>query len=419
MPQHAIETIASSRASLAAPSLTIVVPALNEEQAIGDTITRCLEAIEEIKAAARLASVEIIVVSDGSTDRTAEIAALFDDVKVIVFEKNRGYGAAIKEGFRQGHGSLVGFLDADGTCDPHYFGEMCRIALEEDADIVLGSRLGPDSKMPRVRRLGNRVFAVLLGFLCGRWITDTASGMRVMKRSSLEALYPLPDGLHFTPSMSARAVLNGLRVTEIPMRYDERVGTSKLSVLADGVRFFRTIVDGVLCYQPERLFLIGFTCCLLVGIALAAYPVEFYLHNTRVEEWMIYRFLVCGLLGSVGYQLLGGAALATRMATFGPRRCAHDSFWPTVLASLFSGWILRIFVAVIVLSSLVLLWPAVFEYVTTLQVTMHWSRAIVGAFGILLASQAIINSVLMRVVEIWKVQLVARAGSLRGEREGG
>ena len=72
----------------------------------------------------------MIVVSDGSTDRTAAIAQQIAEeepaVRVIVFERNRGYGAAIKEGFRQSTGELVAFLDADGTCDPNYFGELCR-----------------------------------------------------------------------------------------------------------------------------------------------------------------------------------------------------------------------------------------------------------------------------------------------------
>src|SRR5438270_11299898 len=98
-------------------TLTVVIPALNEEEAIGSTIRRCLDARDEIKRAAGLDDVELIVVSDGSTDRTVEIARGFHDVEVIVFEKNRGYGAAIKEGFRHGRGDLVGFVDADGTCD--------------------------------------------------------------------------------------------------------------------------------------------------------------------------------------------------------------------------------------------------------------------------------------------------------------
>ena len=384
--------------------LSVVIPAFNEEEAIEGTLSRCLAAAEAIKRTGSLESIEWIVVSDGSTDRTAEIARSFPEVRVIEFERNQGYGAAIKEGFRRANGSLLAFLDADGTCEPHYFGEMCRVALTEDADVVLGSRLGPDSKMPKVRRLGNRVFALLLGFLCGRWITDTASGMRVVRRSSLAALYPLPDGLHFTPSMSARALLNNLRVIETRMAYQERIGASKLRVIGDGVRFLKTIVSGVLCYRPERLFLIGFTLCLTLGAALAVYPLEYYLHNRRVEEWMIYRFLVCGLLGSAGYQLLSGAALASRMASFGPRRRHQDTFWPSILAEMFEGRMLAGFVGGLTLTSLLLVWPGVMEYLTTARVNLHWSRVVVGAFGLILASQAVVTGVLMKVVGIWKVQ---------------
>ena len=387
--------------SASAPTLTVVIPALNEENAIGATITACLEAVDDIKEIGGVADVQIIVVSDGSTDRTADIARAFDGVTVIEFETNRGYGAAIKAGFSAGHGDLVGFLDGDGTCDPHYFGPMCRTALTENVSVVLGSRLGPGSKMPVVRRLGNRIYAILLGFLCGRWVTDTASGMRVLQRSALAHLYPLPDGLHFTPSMSARALLNGLRVSEIPMAYKERIGTSKLSVVADGVRFLRTIIDGVLCYQPERLFLIGFAVCLLALVALGGYPVEFYLRHGRVEESMIYRFLACGLLGSVGYQLLSGAAIANRMATFGPRRRAGDSFWAAVLANLFEGWCLTVFVVTLIVAALVLLWPGIVEYLSSGTVSLHWSRVVVVAFGLLLASQALVTTVLLRVLNIW------------------
>ena len=151
---------------------------------------------------ANLDDVEIIVVSDGSTDRTAEIAKSYDEIQVIVFPQNRGYGAAIKAGFAQGQGSLVGFLDADGTCDPRFFADLCRDLQESKAEIALGSRLGPESKMPRIRRLGNRIYAFILGLLCGQSVTDTASGMRVLARSALRELYPLPNGLHFTPAMT-------------------------------------------------------------------------------------------------------------------------------------------------------------------------------------------------------------------------
>lgn len=400
-------------------TLTIVIPALNEEEAIGSTVRRCLDAREAIRREAGLDDIEIIVVSDGSTDRTVEIARSFDEVEVIVFEKNRGYGAAIKEGFRRGSGSLVGFLDADGTCDPLYFGPMARVALEEEADVVLGSRMGPDSKMPAIRKLGNRLYALLLGVLCGRRVTDTASGMRVIRRSSLPLLYPLPDRLHFTPAMSARALVNGLRVVEIPMRYEERVGESKLSVLKDGVRFLQSIIEGVLCYRPERLFMLVLSIFAVLGAVLALYPVEHYLHERRVEEWMIYRFVACFLLGSMGFLLLCAAVLSSRMAALGPKRREADSFWVSLFARLFEGAPLAIFTVVATVASVALARRAIVTFVTTGTVSEHWSRIIVAAFGLLLVFQALITAVLLRVVALWTIQQAARAAELAEETRAG
>jgi glycosyltransferase involved in cell wall biosynthesis len=395
--------------SVTSHSLTIVIPALNEEQAIASTISRCLAAREVIKNTAGLDHVEIIVVSDGSTDRTVEIARGFDEIKVIEFERNRGYGAAIKEGFRQGLGNLVGFLDADGTCDPHYFAEMVRAAIDEGADIALGSRMGPDSKMPRIRKLGNRLYALLLGLFCGKQVTDTASGMRVIRRSALAQLYPLPDRLHFTPSMSARALLSGMRVVEIPMKYEERIGTSKLSVLGDGIRFLQTIVEGVLCYRPERIFLMVFTVFLLFSLLLGLYPLEHYAHERRVEEWMIYRFVACFLLGSSGFLLLCAAVISNRMARLGPKRSDGESFWVSLVTHLFEGKTLVVFVIVSLAASLVLLAPGIIEFATTRRITLHWSRIIVGAFGLLLVFQTLVTAVLLRILALWEYQQAFQA----------
>jgi glycosyltransferase involved in cell wall biosynthesis len=412
-----------AKANLTLNSLTIVIPALNEEEAIGNTIARVLAARDRIKEAAGLDDVEVIVVSDGSTDRTAEIAQSFTEVKVIVFEKNRGYGAAIKEGFRQGNGTLVGFLDADGTCDPEYFAEMSRVAVEDSADIVLGSRMGPDSKMPKIRRLGNRIYAFLLGLLCGQHVTDTASGMRVIRRRALKDLYPLPNGLHFTPSMSARAMLNGLRVIEIPMRYEERVGRSKLSVLKDGGRFLQAIFAGVLCYRPERLLLMGFSTCLLLILLLAAYPAEFYYEHRRLEEWMIYRFVACYLTGSFGLLLLLATALVNRMAHLSSRRMERSSFWPAIVAALFRGVPLAVLAVVLVIAAFGFLWPGIRAYATSGHADpLHWSRLLAGAFALFSALQTVVFALLMKVVSIWQEQRAEQLGrtaedaSARGAR---
>ena len=386
----------------AGENLTIVIPALNEEGAIGDTIARCLEAIAQIKSQADLSDVEIIVVSDGSTDRTAEIARSFADVKVIEFPENKGYGAAIKEGWRSGSGTLLGFLDADGTCDPRYFAAMCKTALTENADIVLGSRLGPNSKMPKIRRLGNRIYALLLGLLCGRAITDTASGMRVVRRRSLKYLYPLPNGLHFTPSMSARALLNDLRLIEIPMPYEERIGKSKLSVVRDGIRFLQTIFSGVLCYRPEKLLLMVFAMCMIMLGVIAIYPVEYYLQNRRLEDWIIYRFVVCYLLGSCGLTLLLATALTYKMSSFGPRRESANSFWPFLVASVMRGPQMIVFIGFLVILGIVFLWPGLVEYATTGKVYLHWSRLLAGAFSLLCAFQTGVFALLLKVLSVWR-----------------
>lgn len=385
-------------------TLSVVIPALNEEEAIGPTLARCIAAIPAI-CQAGMARVEILVVNDGSTDRTAEIARSFDGVRVIDLPENRGYGAALAEGFRQATGQWLAFLDADGTCDPCELAALCRTALEQGADMVLGSRLGADSQMPRLRKLGNRCYALLLGFLCGRAVSDTASGMRVLRRDCLERLGPLPSGLHFTPSMSARALLDGMRVIEVPITYRERIGRSKLRLLADGWRFLRVILSEVLCYRPERLFLLGFGICLAFGVLLAAYPVEFYLLQRSVEEWMIYRFMVCGLVGASGYQFLIGAALTERLAGLGPRRGAGGSFGASLAAAFFAGRGVWGLAAILAALSTGLLWPGILEYLATRQVTLHWSRFMTAVFGLLLVAQSLVAGILMRVLALWKARL--------------
>ena len=385
--------------------LTIVIPAYNEEEAIGDVLKRCLESRDEICQQAGLEAVEIVVVSDGSTDRTAEIARGFDEVRVVEFERNRGYGAAIQKGFAEGRGDLLSFLDADGTCDPALFGKMTEIAIDQRVDIVLGNRIHADSQMPAVRRLGNRLYALILGAMTGRRITDTATGMRVLWREAFQQLAPLPDGLHFTPAMTARALINQMRVQEIPIPYAERLGHSKLRVLTDGVRFLKAIIAGVLCYRPDRLLLIGFAVAWLAGVLLAAHPAEFYARHRELGEWMIYRLFASFLLGSSGYLLLCATALSHRMAGLGPTHRETDSFVSTIVASLFEGKWLAVGVITSLVLAIAVLWPGIVEFVSHGTCTLHWSRLFVGAFFLLAIFQALITAILLRVVKIWGARL--------------
>jgi glycosyltransferase involved in cell wall biosynthesis len=237
--------------------LLITIPALNEEATIENIIQRCLAARNALIGNSAITEVAITVVSDGSTDRTVELASRHtDEVKLIIFEKNRGYGAAIQHAWQESDADLLAFLDADGTCDPQFFADLARYLWSERADVVLGCRLNADTKMPPLRQAGNWFFAGLLTLLSGRRIRDTASGMRIVRREAFNRLRPLPSGLHFTPAMSARALLDRkahVKLVEIDMPYHERVGDSKLKAGRDGLRFFWVITKTALVYRPIRV----------------------------------------------------------------------------------------------------------------------------------------------------------------------
>jgi glycosyltransferase involved in cell wall biosynthesis len=405
-----VESAVRRPASLAGPTLTIVIPALNEEASIGQTIQRCLDARERIRTEAQIGAIQIVVVSDGSTDQTpviaGRLAAQHADVKLIIFENNRGYGAALKEGFRTGElGELVGFLDADGTCDPQFFGELCRAIQAQHADVVLGNRMLPDNHMPRLRRLGNRLFALLLGFLSGHYVTDTASGMRVLRRSALQQLYPLPDGLDFTPAMSARAVMQGLRILELPMPYAERIGRSKLSVVRDGARFLRSIVDAVLVFAPTRMFNLAFVGCTALLLILAVSPVEHFARQGEVEDWMIYRFMVCLLLATGGFTLLCTGVIADDLMFLTNQAGYRRRFANQLLKHWLAGKWLLLMMVLFTAGGLWCVAPGLWEYLWTSHVTMHWSRVVVGTLCFLLALQCAVTASLRRIIALWQMHL--------------
>ena len=288
--------------------LSVVIPALNEEDGIANIIERVLGTRTSL-AEVGVPDLEVIIVDDGSRDRTPQIVAGYSDVVLVQHPVNRGYGAAIKTGFRRARGNLLAFLDADGTYPPEYFAELCRPILEEGADLVIGSRMaGAQSDMPLVRRVGNLIFATLVSLIGNQRVSDSASGQRVLRRDALLPLYPLPDGLNFTPVMSTRAIHENLRVVEVPIPYAERAGRSKLSVVRDGYRFLSSIVTTALTYNPVRL--LG---ALGAGLVLAAILVALFAGAIGVgentAEWPFSRFFAAFVLAAVGVNLFSTGAL--------------------------------------------------------------------------------------------------------------
>jgi len=382
--------------------LEIVIPAYNEEAAIEAIVRRCLDARQTIIAETPVDEVSVTVVSDGSTDRTEELARAFEpEIRVIAYEKNRGYGAAIKTGFAAGDGELVSFLDADGTCDPEFFAPMVKALLEQEADLSLGSRMGPQSRMPKVRRLGNRIWRMLINWMAQADISDAASGMRVIRRDALPLLEPLPDGLHYTPTMSCRAALDArLSMVEIPMAYEERVGRSKLSVVRDGLRFLKTILDVGLTYQPFRLISVPGLALLVLAFLLFLPVVLYYVQTRRIEEGEIYRILTVLVAATAGLQMfLAGLAGERAVDIVHPKKWHGGRFLVWLKGALTQKRLLLI-AGLLVVVALALNARGLWTYVSTGYVRQHWSRAAIGGLLTLTGLQCFAAAVLDRTLRL-------------------
>jgi len=359
-------------------SLSIVIPAYNEEDAIEAIISQCLAAREPIARETGLSPVEVVVVDDGSRDKTRQLASRFGDVKLISHPVNRGYGAALVTGFSAASGDYLGFLDADGTCDPLAFIALYKALSREKADMAVGNRLHAGSKMPRIRELGNRIYAAVISWLTGTRVRDSASGMRLFSRQLLPRLRPLPTGLHFTPAMTARAACMGARLVEEPIPYADRQGSSKLNVVTDGLRFLGVILGIIFAYFPLRLF--GPLGIFFGAVALAygVWPVQYYLaHRALLLPDMTYRLLTIVTLAVCSFTALTFGLLAQRLSdiALGREPGRLDSPWLRRGAFSFGS---ALIVAGIALNS-----RTIVEYVTTRHIQLPWVYVLVGGLFVI------------------------------------
>ncbi len=390
--------------------LSIVIPAYNEQEAIRSIIERTLAAAPRIIQKAGVESVEVIVVSDGSKDRTAEIAKEFADrglIHLISYPKNRGYGAAIITGFEASSGDLVSFLDADGTCDPLLFIEFLRKMNETNADIVIGGRLHANSRMPATRRVGNILYRNLVNAIGSSSVSDVASGMRVLKKSILHKLYPLPDGLHFTPAMSVRAILDrDIRIEEVPIPYEERIGSSKLRIIQDGIGFLKTILEIAFTYKPLRLFGVIGILFLLPALFYGIPTLIHYIEYRNVPEDRIYRLIFVVVAAVSGVQMISLGLITQTMTNL-----AHNYEMNTAVERMLDKAFLRklgYIGLLFLIAALALNVRAIAQYVTTAHIQVHWSYVVSGGLLVLLGFQLLAFSIIHRIIHVLKEQKKVR-----------
>ncbi|MEA3335271.1 MAG: glycosyltransferase family 2 protein [Chloroflexota bacterium] len=381
-------------------TLSVVIPALNEEDGIAEIMARVL-AVGSDLASMGVDDLELIVVDDGSTDRTAEIVESTPGVKLVQHPVNKGYGAALKSGFRSAEGEFLGFLDADGTYPPEYFPQLCQVLLQNGNDIVVGSRMaGADSDMPMTRRIGNTVFASMISILSRQRITDSASGMRVFRREALEKLYPLPDGLNFTPIMSTRALHEDIHMVEVPIPYSERVGDSKLSVVRDGTRYVQTITWTAMNYNPVRI--LGGLGLIALGLAGVIALVTFVARLSGVTEvgpigaFALFSMMILAMTGVSLFNL--GATFNYLVSLFHHRPVKQGLFGKPIFdPSLdrhfwWMGLLLGVAGLLLGVASLIMAlngWPA----------GKMWFYYLLSAVLFLLGLQFVMSWILMRVLE--------------------
>lgn len=233
--------------------LSLVIPIFNEIGFLDNLVTQLRELLSGVNF-----PLEVILVDDGSKDGSGEkldrIAG--GEIRVIHHNVNRGYGATLKTGIRVSRFSYVAIADADGTYPNDRIPELYRLAQEKNQDMVVGARRGKKVNIPLVKRPPKWVLNRLANYLVKTEVPDLNSGLRVMKKETLEKYWNiLPDGFSFTTTITLAVLKGGGSIEYVPIDYSKRVGRSKIRPIYDTLNFLQMIIRVVMYFDPLAVFL--------------------------------------------------------------------------------------------------------------------------------------------------------------------
>lgn len=264
------------------PDFSIIVPCYNEEGAIRETVEVITRTVDGD------ADYELIIVNDGSSDRSGEILNElkneFARLVVVNHTVNSGYGASLKTGVRHSHSDLIVITDADGTYPNERipeFVEKCR-----EADMVIGARIGDDVTYPLRRKLPKAFLKAYASWMVGQPIPDMNSGLRVFRKEVAERfIHILPDGFSFTTTITMAMMRNHYRVIFEPISYAHRIGDSKIQPIRDTARFVQLILRTGLYFGPLRFF--GPLILALLVAALVSGSYDLFVSQNLTDKTVI------------------------------------------------------------------------------------------------------------------------------------
>lgn len=269
---------------------TVLLPACDEEKSLAAVV----EGVRKALSGARF-GYEILVVDDGSTDRTGEIAA-GAGVRVVRHPRRLGAGAAIKTGLLASRGERVLLMDADASYPPEAIPVL--IAALDDSRQAIGARRKEAGRAPRLRGAVKFILRRTGEFLVRHRIPDLNSGMRAMRRrDALAFLHLLPDGHSCVSTLTLCFLGLGLPVRFEPIDYLPRIGTSKFRVVRDTLRLAIQILRSVTYFAPLRVYLGASAAFFLAGAAKSAADLA---RRGTLEESDIILFTFAAMTGMMG-----------------------------------------------------------------------------------------------------------------------
>ncbi len=270
-------------------SFSILLPAYNEEHGIAPVLRKLFKLYPHA---------EIMVIDDGSTDRTAEVARR-EGAIVITHPANAGYGKSVKDGMLLAKNDIIVLTDADGSYAPENIAELLK-TFEQGFDMVVGARSGKYYRGSFFKMPARLLLKWLVEFTTGRHIPDINSGLRIFRKSAAIPYFPdLCQGFSFTTTITLIFLLTGKYVTYVPALYLKRVGRSKVRILRDSFRTLQYVTEVIATYNPLKLFLLMAGCLGLLAIACV---VEFFLIADSF-------FLLLGSIFLIGASLMFGMGL--------------------------------------------------------------------------------------------------------------